>query len=209
MKILISLLCTMVLLCSALFAVQYATTDDGKKVILNADGTWEYITDKTKDKGDITEFKTPKTSKTLIKGKKEMYGVWYNKDKWSIVKDDNADADLSFKHIDGDAYAMVIAERIPLPIEKLKEIALENARAVAPDAEIIEEKEIIVNGQNIVHMKMQGTIEGINFVYYGYYYASKIGSIQFLAYTSSNLLEDYEQDFQDLLNGFVIYQKQK
>jgi hypothetical protein len=51
---------------------------------------------------------------------------------------------------------------------------------------------------------MEGTIQGIKFVYLGYYYSDKHGSIQFITYTSKNLLKDYRADMETLLNGFVL-----
>jgi hypothetical protein len=53
-------------------------------------------------------------------------------------------------------------------------------------------------------MQMSGTIQGISFVYYGYYYSHESGSVQFLAYTSQDLLNNYSDDIEELLNGFVV-----
>jgi hypothetical protein len=53
-------------------------------------------------------------------------------------------------------------------------------------------------------MVMKGTIEGIQFVYYGYYYAGKAGTIQLLTYTSQNLFAEYKSEMTELLNGLTI-----
>ena len=50
---------------------------------------------------------------------------------------------------------------------------------------------------------MNGTIKGIHFTYLGYYFSSPKGTVQFLTYTSVNLLEEYRKDLEELLNGFV------
>ena len=48
MKIIFCMLAIVLIFSSIAFAKQYATTDSGKRVILNADGTWKYV--KTADK---------------------------------------------------------------------------------------------------------------------------------------------------------------
>jgi len=98
---------------------------------------------------------------------------------------------------------MLIAEKLEIPIESLRNIALQNAKNAAPDMRIIREEYRNVNGNNVLMMQMQGTVQGIKFTYYGYYYSSANGSVQFLTYTSQNLFEGYEGDMQELLNGFA------
>jgi hypothetical protein len=51
---------------------------------------------------------------------------------------------------------------------------------------------------------MHGTIQGVKFVYFGYYFTSENGTIQFLAFTSNTLLERYKKNMENLINGLVI-----
>ncbi|HEY1406371.1 MAG TPA: hypothetical protein VF857_07165, partial [Spirochaetota bacterium] len=69
---------------------------------------------------------------------------------------------------------------------------------------VIQEENRVVNGKNILCMKMQGTIDGIDFMYYGYYYAGKAGVIQHITFAPSNLFSEYEPDMLNFLNGLVI-----
>lgn len=140
-----------------------------------------------------------------IEGEQVDYEITYDTNIWSLTKNPVGDAaEYSFDHIDGDVFALVIPERIQLDKDTLKEIALENAQEAAADMEIISEEKIEVNGENMTKMKMEGTIEGVRFQYYGYYYVGEAGSIQFVSYTSTNLMEEYEKDLTDLLNGLRI-----
>jgi len=50
---------------------------------------------------------------------------------------------------------------------------------------------------------MNGTMQGIKVSYYGYYFSNNNGTLQFLTYTSQNLLSDYIDEIEDLLNGFI------
>jgi len=99
---------------------------------------------------------------------------------------------------------MAIIERISMPISTLKGIALENAKKVAPDAKVAFEEERVANGVKILAMHIEGTIQGISFTYYGYYWTGKAESLQVITYTGQNLFSEFESDFTKLLNGVVI-----
>ena len=103
-----------------------------------------------------------------------------------------------------DLYAMIITEKFEIPISTLKDVALENGRDVSPDLKIVKEEYRNVNGLDLLLMQMDGTIQGIKFSYYGYYYSNESGTVQFLTYTSQNLLAEYKSDIEDLLNGLLV-----
>ena len=46
-------------------------------------------------------------------------------------------------------------------------------------------------------------MSGVVFVYYGYYFSNKNGTVQLLTYTSDNLFPFYVEEMEILLNGFV------
>jgi hypothetical protein len=50
---------------------------------------------------------------------------------------------------------------------------------------------------------MDGTMKGIKFTYFGYYYSNAEGTVQFITYTSQNLLDKYKESIEELLNGLV------
>ncbi|MEK9160134.1 MAG: hypothetical protein AAB383_05400 [Patescibacteria group bacterium] len=141
----------------------------------------------------------------LVSGSQVGYSINYDPSKWSAIPGAaGEDAEYEFEHVDGDVYALVIAERVELDYETLKEIALENAQSVAPDALIVFEEERTVNEVPLHVLKIDGTLYGIPFEYYGYYYGGPVGTIQFITYTSSNLTSEYEADLTELLNGLTI-----
>jgi len=90
-------------------------------------------------------------------------------------------------------------------LESLVDIAFQNAFKVAPDAKIIKKEYRNVYGLNVIMMQITGTIQGIKFIYYGYYYSNQIVSYQLLTYTSQNLFEENKIMMQNLLNGLVEY----
>ncbi len=179
------------------------------------DGTWKYVSDiKENDKSsnfkiNPSPFTKDNDADFQVKSKIIDVGVWINAKKWSFTKpsDESASAEYEFKLKGEDAYAMLIAERIEVPLENLKHIALQNAQNVAPDIKIVFEEMRKVNNKDVLCLQMEGTIQGIKFVYFGYYYSDENGSLQLITYTSNNLFKKYKSSLQSFLNGIVINKK--
>lgn len=187
-----------------------ATTEDGKDIILDPDGTWSYSetreSSSLSDKG-IPQFFKPESATTLLKGKRVAYGLWYDRSKWALDQEiDNTSAEFELTHVEGDRYAVIIPERIQIPLETLRIAAIANAKKVAPDARIAFEEKRIVNNRKILCLKMDATIQGIPISYINYYYSGKAGAVQVMVYTGQNLLDEYNADLMDLLNGFEVYE---
>jgi hypothetical protein len=196
------------LLVSGLFAQQRAVTDTGEEVILFTDGTWVYVEDHTTLADEIREnprrYTRSNDATFLLKSSRVNHGVYLDTKLWSFTKSvDNADAEYELQLKGEDLYGMLITERIEIPLETLREVAVQNGRAVAPDLRIVDEEFRTVNGQRVLMMQMDGTLEGIKFSYFGYYCSGESGTVQFITYTSQNLLNSYRSTCEALLNGFV------
>ena len=187
-----------------------AITENGEEVVLFQNGQWEYV-----ESGEVVDevilmnpvkFIRPTTSTFLLKSTKLNVGTYLDSKKWTIEKGKGDDAfEYQLTLNQGDLYAMMITEQVEIPLESLKAIALENARDVAPDVYVVKEEYRMVNGLRVLMMQMNGTLSGIKFSYYGYYFSSEKGTIQFIGYTSQNLLSKYQKTIEDLLNGLVQY----
>jgi hypothetical protein len=186
-----------------LFAQQNAVTDDGKKVILNGDGTWQYVKERTEPAPVSVR---PLASTELIKSDKIKFGVYYNKAHWSLTDEPLTPAcEFSFKHKKGDAYVMAITERIGVPLETLRQLALNNFKEKSTKMEVLDSGYKYVNGIKILTMKVSATVNGINVIYYGYYYGSDTMTVQLLAFTGAGLYSEYKDDIFELLDGFTIF----
>lgn len=141
------------------------------------------------------------TSKLEVKPTPAVF--YFNPNKW---KQDGAPqaGRTEFTHANGDGYGIVIAERVQLSDAALRKIALENAKEAAPDAQIVHAEKRVVNGREMTQLRMKATVEGIPVEYLGYYFTGKEGTVQVLTYTTQNLMNEYQLDFEDFLNGFVI-----
>jgi len=205
MKTILSFIATLLVL--FVNSQQTATTDSGKKVILYDNGKWEYVkSDTSIIDTKIKGFAKPRTATSLAKSEKNNFGIWYDPKKWKMDNEKET-TEFFFSLAKGDGYAMAITERIQIGMENFKEIALGNARKAAPDIEVEKEEERMVNGILIKYIQMSGTVKGIKFTYAGYYCSNESGSIQFLSFTGKSLFKDYQNDFEDLLNGLVTLQK--
>lgn len=189
-----------------------ALTSDGNEVLLFNDGTWKYVNDNLSRTSHSREvltnsnpFKKSSSSSFEVKSKKVNASVFINPKKWKFAPGEEGSAgEYDFDFRNGDVYGMIITERTEIPLESMKDIAVKNAKDVAPDIEVLEEEYRIVNNKKILCLQMNGTIKGIQFSYFGYYYSSPKGTIQFLTYTSKNLFAENRIEMEELLNGLTI-----
>ena len=193
---------------SASFAQKKAVTETGEEVLLYSDGTWAYAQAQDSSQHIIPTnpqiFKKDAASSFLLKSKKLNVGFWLNTKNWNFKKaTENSDAEYELEMKDGTLYAMIITEKFEIPLESMKVIALENGKKVAPDLYIEKEEYRNVNGLNVLFLQMNGTMSGVKFSYYGYYFSNANGTIQFITYTAKNLLGKHLNDCDKLLNGLV------
>jgi hypothetical protein len=178
-----------------------AQTEDGKEVILYPDGSWRYrATDQPQPLSSTIKIQSPKK---LIVGKRGTYGIRIDENTWRISEVKfNPVAEFCFAHARGDGYAMIIDEAIQMPLETLKNVALENAKKAVPDAQIIFEEKKTIHNNELLYIKMSGTVQSVPFIYLGYYYSGNAGTIQLITYTAQALFDKFESDCIDFLSGF-------
>jgi hypothetical protein len=204
---------TIIVLISLIFinfiqAQQNAITETGEQVILFKDGTWKYQNEEDETEKEIPissiGYNKDAESTFLLKSNKLNVGFWLNPKIWTFKKGTDKDAaEYKLQLKAGDLYGMIISEKVEIPLQTLKSIALNNGRKASPDLKIIKEEYRMVNGAKVLLLQMNGTMQGIKFSYYGYYFSNTNGTIQFVTYTSTNLIASYLPKIEDLLNGIV------
>ena len=187
-----------------------AVTENGDEVLLYKDNTWKYSNESLNETVEILRndkpFTKEKKSSFLVKSSKTNIGVWINPKEWGFSKSKtDSPSEFNFNHKQLDVYGMLIAEKTEVTVEALTDIAYENALEAAPDIKIVEKEYRTVNGLEVIMMKMKGTIQGIKFIYFGYYFSNAQGAFQFLTYTSQNVFNEYKNDMLHLLNGLTEY----
>lgn len=188
-----------------------AITDEGEEVILYSDKTWKYANIKAAydTRLDTPSFTKHKDATFLVKSKKVNFGTYINPKKWAFSpsKDQTGTQEYTFNYKKGDAYVISIPERVEYSYELLKKAAIINAQGAAPDAHITREEGRIVNGQYVMVLEIEGTLSGILFKYFGYYYVGEIGSIQLIGFTTAKMFDEYKSEIEELLNGFTLLEQ--
>lgn len=185
-----------------LFSQTNAITEKGDQVILYNDGTWKYVDNINEIRKEIPLndkiYKKSDNSTFLIKSNKTNTGFYINPKKWTFKKATEVeDAEYELQLKNGDLYCVIITEKIEVPLESLRKIALENARKIAPDMEVIAEEYRMVNNLKVLMLQMSGSTDGVKFTYYGYYYSNEKGTTQCVTLTSNNLF--YYNDYSRLI----------
>jgi hypothetical protein len=193
-----------------LAAEQRARTEDGKEIILRDDGTWIYAPEPKDDKGPAPRYKKDPRAVQQYKGRRGTFALWLVPETWKqSEKPSNEVAEVEFKNKDGDGYGMIIAERLVIPLETLKKVAIENIRKVDKDAAILEEEKRVVNGTEVLSMVINMKPEGIGVTMYSYYYVGKEGAIQVVTWAGQNLFQELRPELEAFLNGFEIIKEEK
>lgn len=203
-------LCLVVLFIQRVGAQVRAVTETGEEVVLFNDGKWKYVKDSIASSNKIPTnnklFIKDQNASFLVKSRKFNIGVWIDPKIWSFSKmgEDEA-SEYRFERKGGgdEIYGLLISEKVSLPLESIGRVALINAKKVSPDVQMIKNEYRTVNGKKLICMQMGGTIEGIKFRYFGYYYSNKNGTIQLLTYTFENLFDSYANEMEAFLNGMV------
>ncbi len=157
-------------------------------------------------KPPATEVHKDERAVLRYEGKKAPFALWLVPGVWrqSWIKD-NPDAEVEFTHKGGEAWALVIAERIQMPVDVLKKAALENFRKRDKDAKIVREETRLVNGAEVLCLTVNASSpEGVPVTVHGYYYAGPQGAIQVLTVTGQNLFQELQPELEGFLNGFEI-----
>ncbi len=209
--LLLSLLLTIT---SVSIAQQTATTKDGKTVLLNDDGTWVYQTEANSNKTQfndslLTKYSKPTSAKTLLKSERTDHALWYNETKWtrSDMKPTEA-SEYLLKLKERDGYCITVVEQIEIPLENFSNIVVKSMKMRGAENLVVEKEEYrLVNGKRVLFMQFTLTMSGMTFTYAGYYFSNESGTSQVLCYTSKNLFNQYNQDFMNMLNGFVVVSK--
>ncbi len=199
------------LLALCLFSTQayagiQAITDEGRVVVLNEDGTWQYQSSEDEVKKLETnpnKFTKNKNATFQIKSSVNNSSFWINPKKWKFTKNNNANepTEYSYNFKNGDLYGMSINEAVQIDVEELAKIAFNNTKSAAPNSEIVRKEYRMVNGRKVIFMEMKGTVQSMQVTYYGNYSSNASGITQHLIYTGTNLVNKFSNEMEEFING--------
>jgi hypothetical protein len=190
-------------LCASLVDAQTrATTEDGKSIIVYPNGTWRHAAGTPQPKDLV--YAKPDTARQAYDARRGGFQVWYDSDKWKPGKPAKQDIETLFNHVSGELWAMVISERIPVPLATLRDAAVANAQDADPNVKVALEERRRVNGLDVIVLQLEGVVQGIPFTYHGYFYSTTSGTIQVIAFTPQSMFSEYRDEITRFLNGLTL-----
>lgn len=132
----------------------------------------------------------------LVRGAFELV---YDPQKWKAQATPDPNT-TQLVHASGEAWVKVIAERLQMKPDGLRELALTNAAELSP--RLVSETWRTSNGLRVLVLRYEGTRSGINFTFYNQLFSDQAGLVQIAGWTASNLFEEHRHDLRELFAGF-------
>jgi hypothetical protein len=171
--------------------------NNGRRAILHQNYTWEYIDDSKSSSIQIE-------NESIYKGKLGIANIRYNSKKWKIVDPFSQTTELSFLNMRGDGYASFVEERIQVPLENMKDVLLRSLDTRGLKATNIESSIKNISNKDFLVIRIDGVISGINIVYLYKIWSGSEGTVQLIVFTGANLFDEYNNDFNEFLNGLEL-----
>lgn len=143
------------------------------------------------------------SGKTPVKAPFGNFSVWIDNSKWKQTKSSKT-GELTFSNTDGVSHAELMSQKIPLSTEVLKTATIANFRAVDPDAKVITQQNVKVNGKDLVMMELDFSVNHMPYRFFGYLFGGKSGSIQLMAFTFRDLYQEKLSQLREFANGLQI-----
>jgi len=187
-----------------------AITEEGKAVVLFSNGVWRYVNDSVKVSSlDLPHYTVPSNSKQFLKGTETRYELWYNAEKWNLLPDTvYTNSEYALEDHKGELIAMMITERMQIPIATIKEAAVGSFKREGSECRIAEEQKIVVNGTEGLLLKIDALVDGIPVSYLNGYFSTREGTFQLITYTAYNLFDLHRNAMMELISGFVVTELQ-
>lgn len=176
---------------------------DGKKIILYDNFSWEYFDESAqKNHGIITLLKGPSSTKIYI-NKQKNYQVSINEQEWNETKSINQEAEFQFINQDKTGYCVVIYDGLPIPLENMEKILIDNAQRIDPAAKLISVEKCIVNNAHGELVTYTASTNGLDFTFFSFITSNEAnGTIQFTFFTLSSYFENLRPLFLETVSGF-------
>jgi len=131
--------------------------------------------------------------------------IRYDASEWTPVPSGDPEQGIQrnqFEHSSGELWAQVISERSEIPLDRIFEIGLANAREMDADAKLTTRGTRTVSGLSMTFLELDATSNGIPLAYYIHYYSDASGTYQLLAWTAKNLADEHRGAIESFVSGF-------
>lgn len=201
MRIKITLLCFTLLATSYSIGQYVLQTPDGKKVQLNANGTWVYVESAPLDRINSI----PKTSSSLYSSRLKIFEVWYNPSDWLVdtsKKSNTYTWDANFFSSDYAIQGYCLESRLSMPLENLEGMVRQQWQSNG-EIKSFSSKKDTVNGIPVVTYEVEYVQSNIVYTYKGLLYSDAKGSFQIFLGTQKEIFDEDKGKIEQLLKGFT------
>lgn len=186
------------------FSQTRATTEDGRAVILQKDGTWQLANVSKVPPVTIKGVcQKPERATQGFRPNDNPAVVWFDPQVWRRNKAGDDPTQFAFIDKGGNVVGSISASGFSVPMETIKNTVIEELRKKGP-AKVVLEENRIVNGEKVLCLRIEETVEGMPIIMYGYLYTGKNGIVSLQTITPQNLYPKYESEMTEFLNGLVI-----
>jgi hypothetical protein len=131
------------------------------------------------------------------------FALWIDASQWKQTKTEEVGIAM-FTNTNGQGWAKIITERISMPLDALRDVAVSNFREADQNTKGVLEEKRVVNGRQVLAIQMDATYKKIPVRFYGYCYAGTSGEIQVWTFTTQSLFAENADGFTRFLNGVEI-----
>jgi len=180
-------------------------TPDGKKVKLNANGTWTYIA--SKDVNPKVVF-VPKTDTGKYVSKHRKFAISYDPSQWTYDTTEIKNQlswDAVFHSTDFAITGYCLDSRLSMPTEGLEESMRSQWQNLGEITSFVLFNDTL-NNTPLAAFDMLLLYRGVTYKYRGYVYSSPKGSFQFIIGTQKEVFEEDKSKIVDLFKGITKLQ---
>lgn len=127
----------------------------------------------------------------------------FNSKQWA-KKDSSAAGPWVLTAFDGDLFLKVVAERAEIPMEKIADFMIANAKGIDPKAKITRQGTRVVDGVRLGVLEYELISDGVPYSYYAHFYSDSSGSIQMIGGCARNLMAGFRSEIEGLIAGFRV-----
>lgn len=180
-----------------------AMTEDGRRVILSANGTWRLDPSTSgMPSPDPQRLSLGSPYQTSVK----RFKVGFDTSTWVLVppRDGEDINKRQFRHKSLPLHAMVIADEIPASNTALHNLILLNAKSAGATPTVVLDEERDQSGQRVGHLRFAASFQGLDYMFATYYFGDADGNIQVTCFTAQAVFFKYQTTCQQFLSGLSI-----
>jgi hypothetical protein len=187
-------------------AATEAVTSDGRRVLLDDNGTWKPKEESSQRAATAVTRTTPKSATSVARSGYGTFSFAYDPNKWTVEQHPLSETvEFIFRHASGSGNVKVVTEQVQMTLDGLKKLNLKMMTKGDPKAHIESESAMTVNGNAGLVIDNVSEEFGARWHVRRFLWSGKQGAVQMVATVANNLYDDRAADVNDLIAGFTTH----